>query len=237
MDSNRCVVRVSGFDGDLELGSCLGEAEHAEEAEDRARERLIKRLDKATEDSRSMHQKERPRAAPAPAPAKHQNNKPIQQDGRDRQDSVELNEAQPTTIAEPNEAPTDPEDWSDELTAIDVELKRIGWNRDQEKIYLERAYGNGSRHKLTRYSDLVSFLSKLKSLETGIEPQIAPVPLRRSDLIMQGDEILKSLNWTQKHAKEFLQSQLGATSRQHLSAEQLLQFNILLEEKLITATP
>jgi hypothetical protein len=36
IDSNRCVVRVSGFDGERDLGSSLGEAADAEEAEDRA---------------------------------------------------------------------------------------------------------------------------------------------------------------------------------------------------------
>ena len=43
IDSNRCVVRVSGFDGERDLGSAIGEAINAEEAEDRARLRLEQR--------------------------------------------------------------------------------------------------------------------------------------------------------------------------------------------------
>ena len=48
IDSNRCVVRVSGFDGERDLGSSLGEAADAEEAEDRARQRLEEREMKAS---------------------------------------------------------------------------------------------------------------------------------------------------------------------------------------------
>ena len=47
IDSNRCVVRVSCFEGEQEFGSSLGEAADAEQAEDRARERLKDRLMKA----------------------------------------------------------------------------------------------------------------------------------------------------------------------------------------------
>ncbi|MAD08661.1 MAG: hypothetical protein CMP86_14770, partial [Gammaproteobacteria bacterium] len=61
----------------------------------------------------------------------------------------------------------------------------------------------------------------------------APTPLRRSDLITQGDEMLTTLQWDQETAKNFLQTKLGATSRQQLSDEQLFEFNMLLEEQLI----
>ena len=43
IDSNRCVVRVSCVEGELDLGSAVGEAADAEHAEDRARERLMER--------------------------------------------------------------------------------------------------------------------------------------------------------------------------------------------------
>ena len=104
-------------------------------------------------------------------------------------------------------------------------------------MYLERAYGHGSRHKLTRYSDLVSYLNKLKSFEVGAEASAVQTPLRRGDLITQGDEILTTLKWDQERAKSFLQSKLGATSRQQLSDEQLFEFNMFLEEQLIAKMP
>jgi len=50
----------------------------------------------------------------------------------------------------------DPEDWSDELAALEVQLQRLGWQREQESIYLQRAYGHPSRSRLTSYGDLVA---------------------------------------------------------------------------------
>ena len=242
IDSNRCVVRVSCFEGEQEFGSSLGEAADAEQAEDRARERLKDRLMKAEAAPEQKPPAERPikrqemgdaiQLREQQAAGKNEQSKSEPSPSTPPQDQA----SQPKAIAEPSEAPTDPDDWSEELTAIDLQLKRIGWSREHEQMYLERAYGHGSRHKLTRYSDLVSFLNKLKSFEIGAEAGSVPTPLRRSDLITQGDEMLTTLKWDQESAKTFLQSKLGATSRQQLSDEQLFEFNMLLEEQLMAAT-
>ena len=141
--------------------------------------------------------------------------------------------AQPTDPQPPSEAPTDPDDWSEELTAIDLELQRIGWDRDSERVYLERAFGHGSRHRLTRFNDLVAYLKRLRALAPGASPATAEIPLRRSDLVTQSDEILQRLQWSQQQAKDFLQNSLKASSRQQLSDEQLLSFNMMLEEQLL----
>ena len=135
----------------------------------------------------------------------------------------------------PSEAPTDPEDWSEELAAIDLEVQRIGWDRDRERIYLERAFGHASRHRLTRYSDLVGFLRQLRAMQPGESPETAAVPLRRSDLLSQGDEMIRTMGWSSAQARDCLQKELGATSRQQLSDQQLMQFNMILEN-LMTRT-
>ena len=251
IDSNRCVVRVSGFDGEQDLGSSLGEAGDAEEAEDRARKRLEERHQKQKQSTESKqllqtaNKKQPVPEAQQPKPARKIDNKdPANSESKPHKPAkqalpipVQSNEQLTVSNPEPNEAPTDPEDWSEELTAIDLQLKRIGWTREHESRYLERAYGHGSRHKLTRYSDLVSYLNKLKSFDEGAEAGSAQTPLRRSDLITQGDEMLTTLQWDQETAKHFLQQQLGATSRQQLSDEQLFEFNMLLEEQLIGDMP
>ena len=122
------------------------------------------------------------------------------------------------------------------MAAIDLECRRLGWDRDLERVYLERAFGHGSRHRLTRYSDLVAYLRQLKSLPGGTSPETASVPIRRSDLLGQGNQMLEQLKWNSDQARDFLQQHLGATSRQQLSDEQLLQFNMLLEEQTLKAT-
>ena len=255
IDSDRCVVRVSGIEGDQVLGSSLGEAADAEQAEDRARERLMERVIKTN----SPPERKKPTVGPIKKqeqgvinPLKGQQSATNEEQNQAKPSSIPLSEdqtSQPKVVSgqftdqisepnseqiqEPSEAPTDPDDWSEELTAIDLQLKRIGWTREHEHLYLERAHGHGSRHKLTRYSDLVSYLNKLKSLEAGAEAAAVQTPLRRSVLITQGDEMLTTLKWNQEQAKSFLQSQLGATSRQQLSDDQLLEFNMHLEEQLI----
>jgi hypothetical protein len=245
VDTLRCVVRVEAWENGQLLASSLGEAESSEAAEDRARQRLATRIgtdqpvtrstpapirkdpqsppQTPTGSTTTKADTEDPVPVPAPAAEPAANPKPEPPP-----------EPTPKATAEPpSEAPTDPEDWSEELTAIDLELRRIGWDRDLERTYLERAFGHASRHRLTRYADLVAFLRQLRGLQPGDRPESAPVPIRRNDLISQGDQMLRQLSWGGDQARGFLQQHLGATSRQQLSDEQLLQFNMLLEEQTL----
>lgn len=232
IDERRCVVEVMVIGAEGVIASALGQGTDAESAEDRALSRLQQRLDAipappvATQPAATPSTATPSATVPPPAPA------PIAAPAPVPAPVPAAPEPEP-----PSEAPTDPEDWSDELAAIDLELQRLGWDRQQERLYLERAFGHGSRHRLTRYSDLVAFLKRLRSLEPGISADSAPVPLRRSDLISQGDQMLQTLRWSSAQAREFLQQHLQASSRQQLSDEQLLQFNMLLEEQLLALTP
>ena len=133
------------------------------------------------------------------------------------------------------EPPADPEDWSQELTAVDLQLRRLGWNREQEGTYLQRAFGHPSRSRLTRYSDLRAYLMALETLERGSDPAVAAVPLRRSELLAQGDALLVQLGWSAERGRAFLERELNRISRQQLSDVQLLQFNMLLEGELLTS--
>ena len=228
VDTLRCIVRAEAWNGERCVASCLGEAPSAQEAEDRARQRLQTTL---------KEPQRKPEVAPEPAPTPEPTPVPTPiptqaQVAKPNQPSLPA-EKQPVTppLAPPSETPTDPEDWSEELTAIDLELKRIGWGRDQERIYLERAFGHGSRHRLTRYADLVAYLRQLRQLQPQEQADQAHIPIRRSDLINQGDQMLEQLGWKADQARAFLQVHLQASSRQQLTDEQLLQFNMLLEEQ------
>lgn len=252
VDTLRCVVRVEAWTSNDEcLGSRLGEAANAEEAEDRARQRLLDALSVTTAppeaarpetpvkasvspDGISGASGSIPNAAPAPptrqAPVKVPTTQPSEPVSAQAAPLTASAESSQQRLDLPSETPTDPEDWSEELTAIDMELKRIGWGRTQERIFLERAFGHAGRHRLTRYADLVAYLRQLRQLQPGDQPEQAMVPIRRSDLISQGDQMLRELGWSGEQARSFLQQQLKAKSRQQLSDEQLLQFNLLLEE-------
>ena len=245
IDTLRCVVRVEAWVEEHLIGSSLGEAATAEEAEDRAMARLRSRW--AGENGGGSTP-----AAPVDAGSNVSSSESISVESKLKPDHQVAEEApvepkttskakptsEPSTISsesptQPSETPTDPEDWSEELTAIDLEIKRIGWTREQEQSYLTRAFGHGRRHKLTRYADLIGYLRQLRLMQTGETPDQAPVPIRRGDLIQQGDQMLNMLKWTSEEARGFLLKQMNASSRQQLSDEQLLEFNMLLEEKMI----
>ena len=79
----------------------------------------------------------------------------------------------------------------------------------------------------------MAYIKRIQALEPGTTAEQAPVPLRRSELISQGDQMLDNLQWEATKARTFLQEQLGASSRQSLSDEQLLAFNIMLENEIV----
>ena len=257
VSSDRCVVLVEAYQGTTPLGSALGEGCSVSEAEDQALDRLRLRLDtsgpaeaeqpKPTTSQTSIENLVEPGASKQLKPIRLVAPPEITESVEPKQ-VMKSQQRQPAPVADaaeimergadpqpPSESPIDPEDWSEELTAIDLELQRVGWDRDSEKIYLERAFGHASRHRLTRFSDLVAYLKRLRDLSPGSDPQHAEIPLRRSDLVAQGDEILKRLQWNQQQAKDFLNQHLQASSRQQLSDEQLLSFNMMLEEQLISS--
>ena len=269
-DAGRRVVEVSAWLQGQCLGRCLGEADSAEDAEDRALARLEQRL--AGERSHPPRTQQpiqaampaptaaveppaRPKPAPpqrmttpsasSPAPATPTDSTPSPQP-TNQQSSGDT--PAPTPAAPqlpllglenvagepPAEEPTpDPEDWSEELAELDVQLKRLGWDRNQEGTYLLRSFGHPSRNRLTAYADLVAYVRALRGIAGGSSAETAPVPLRRRDLLSQCDQLLASLGWDPQRGRQLLEHSFQLSSRQQLSDEQLLQFNMLLESELI----
>ena len=228
------VVEVSAMAGDTPLGSALGEAPNAEEAEERALARLQQRLQGST--AAPSKPEPSPRPAQNPTASYPATSKPSQQASPEPQlqlPELPLREPAAEPVAEP---PPDPDDWSSELAQLDLELRRLGWQREQEALYLERAFGHPSRSRLTSYGDLVAYLQALQGLTPGSDPALAPVPLRRRDLLSQCDQLLDQLQWNASQGRQCLEQHFQLSSRQQLSDSQLLQFNMLLEEQLIKAT-
>ena len=258
------VVQVRAMANNQCLGSALGEAPTAEEAEDRASTRLLARLATQSEPSpQALIQAHiRPQAPINPE------TKPQIQEPTKKPDKTLLPAAPPAESPDaiPSQAPTpesappsagalndaepklpplqkldpalgeqdgEPEDWSSELARLDLQLQRLGWTRDEEAIYLERAFSHPSRNRLTSYVDLVAYLNALEALNPGANPRNAPVPLRRKDLLSQCDQLLGQLQWDASRGRSFLEEHFSLSSRQQLNDTQLLQFNMLLEGELM----
>jgi len=248
-ESGNRVVEVRALRGSTPLGSALGEAANAEEAEQRALDRLLSRLGPLEELSASNTPIPADTSPPAPvttpaaeAPASGQGTRlPSAPVLRPATNSPPRAGPATTTPAAPPPAaaapPADPEDWSSELARLDLELRRLGWSREQEGEYLQRAFSHPSRSRITSYTDLKSYLDVLEGLPPGAEPARSPVPLRRRDLLVQSDQLLVALGWKGEQARQFLEQQLGASSRQQLNDSKLLHFNMLLEGELLERDP
>lgn len=266
-ESGNRVVEVRALRGSTPLGSALGEADNAEEAEQRALDRLLSRLGPLVELSASntpipadtsppadppLNLSAHPPAHPlvpapvttpaAEAPASGQGTRlPSAPVLRPATNSPPRAGPATTAPAAPAPAaaapPADPEDWSSELARLDLELRRLGWSREQEGEYLQRAFSHPSRSRITSYTDLKSYLDILEGLPPGAEPASSPVPLRRRDLLVQSDQLLVALGWQGEQARQFLEQQLGASSRQQLNDSKLLHFNMLLEGELLERDP
>jgi len=250
------VVEASAVRQGEVLAMALGEGSTAEEAEHRARERLQQRLAEGSPVPAIPGKKHAaPLAATPPsghgAPAGVTAQAPgpglmAAEPALPRSPSAPAPSPAPentaaapanTAPAAPEEPPADPEDWSAELARIDLALRRIGWQREEEGQYLERAFGHPSRSRLTTYGDLQAYLQQVERLEPGCDPHSAPVPLRRSELLAQSDALLHQLGWDAHQGRKFLERHLGRASRQQLGETQLLQFNMLLEEAVLAADP
>lgn len=142
----------------------------------------------------------------------------------------------PEPASEPTPEPTpEPEDWSEELTAVEMELQRLNWDRSKEGQYLQRAFGHSSRSRLVRYGDLVAYLKALRILEPPLDPTAAALPLLRPALLKTSDELLGQLAWGPEDGRAFLLEHFSQTSRQQLSDAQLQEFNQSLQQLLLNA--
>ena len=140
----------------------------------------------------------------------------------------------PSAAGAAAEQPAEPEDWSDELAALDIQLQRLGWQRDQEAIYLQRAFGHPSRSRLTSYGDLVAYLAAVRQLQAPADPAAVAVPLRRVDLLAMSDQLMTQLGWDGARGRAALEHHFERSSRQQLNDDDLLRFNMILEGELIT---
>ena len=199
VSENKVVVKVNGWLNEKNLGSALAEGPTVEIAEDKAILRLLKRVDENINNVPDI--------------------KPINQDQIKTSFNVELPESEKTENININDEPSD---WSNELIAIDSEIDRLKWSRDDEIKFLEKNLGYNSRSKITNYSDIIKYLSLLKRTNNQNSPNIEKDNVHM--LIEESDKILRDLSWTNIQGREFLRNEFNVSTRMELNEKELLLF-------------
>tara|TARA_Y100000766_G_C18653360_1_gene481568 strand:- start:8 stop:676 length:669 start_codon:yes stop_codon:yes gene_type:complete len=199
VSENKAVVQVTGWNDDKNLGSALAEGPTVEVAEDKAISRLNKRLNSVTNNNVDK--------------------KPIKEDKIKSSLKIELPNSKQLKN---NNVDQEPSDWSDELTALDSEIQRLKWSRDDEKSFLEKKLGINSRNKITNYSDIVKYLNLLKNED--IQNLTKDINVNINELIEESDIILRDLSWDHMQGREFLQKHFNVSTRKELNEKQLISF-------------
>ena len=201
LSENKAVVQVYGWINDKNVGSALAEGTTVEFAEDKAISRLNKRINMKYDNndefkiSHDNEEKIKPRLK-------------LELPIKDKPQIENLNQ--------------EPNDWSNELIAIDSEIKRLNWSRDDEISFLQKNIGYNNRNKITKYDELINYLNILKKVET-------PNPSKSNSfdfnsIIEESDNVLKDLSWDNKQGREYLQKEFNVSTRKELDEKQLISF-------------
>ena len=199
LTDNKAVVQVNGWLNEKSLGSALAEGPTVEVAEDKAILRLNKRINGGSNNETTQ----------LPGPENIIKN-PLK---------VELPKNEIVANSNSN---IEPSDWSNELTAIDLEIKRLKWSREDELNFLEKSLGYNNRNKITNYNDILKYLSLLKNTDNN--NQSTKYNLNINYLITESDNILNDLSWNHVQGREFLQKEFNVSTRKELNEKQLLSF-------------
>ena len=199
VSENKVVVQVNGWINEKNLGSALAEGATVEIAEDKAILRLNKRVNEDINNVANIKSINED---------KIKDSFKIELPKRDKNENIKIND--------------EPSDWSNELIAIDSEIRRLKWTRDDEIKFLEKNLGYNSRNKITNYSDIVIYLSLLKKTNNQNSSNIVNDNVHR--LIEDSDAILRELSWDNIRGRKFLQKEFNVSTRKELNEKQLLLF-------------
>ena len=242
IEQTRAIVRVTAWNGDVNLGNTFGEAETAELAEDRAIKRLLKRMNSKQNDILNNSSNLLPEVNDIPTDNSNNTNKDHLNDTNkdhlndtNKYNKLKLqgNEGE-NTHNEEDMTLNVPNDWTEILTAIDLEMKRLGWGKTEEAVYLEKLFNCKNRNRITDYNSITLLLDMLKRLRSGDTPDILVEKEERNLLINKGDQFIKKLGWNNDQARNFLENELKCRSRNSMQTVQLRDFNRLLLKQLKT---
>tara|TARA_Y100001968_G_scaffold174472_1_gene159923 strand:- start:1265 stop:1990 length:726 start_codon:yes stop_codon:yes gene_type:complete len=223
ISTERTVVKVQAWEDNKSLGSALGEGKTIDIAEENAILKLKSRIEALRTDLPKRQEVETFNSFNDDKKYKEsQISNERQLENKSQSPPLKQKEFENTT--------TIPSDWGAELAAIDKELKRLKWRKEEEITYLHSLFGYSSRGKITKYIELKVLLMNLKEVETGSDPSSCIDT--NENLINKSNNILTELKWNSTRGRKFLQDNFDLSSRNDLNKIQLMQFNLLLSEEL-----
>mgnify|MGYP001383057205 CR=1 FL=1 len=199
INEKMAVVQVNAWDNEKNLGSALGEGATVEIAEDNAISRLKKRLNINSISNTTLK-----------SINENENNSPLKI------------KSPKSKIIENTNVNNGPFDWSNELTAIDSEIKRLGWSRENEINFLQKNFGYNNRNKITNYNDIVKYLNLLTKIDNK-NPSKEDSGIINT-LIEESEFILRELSWDHIQGREYLKNEFNVLTRKELSETQLVSF-------------
>jgi len=199
LSENKTVVQVTGWLNDKNIGSALAEGTTVEIAEDKAISRLNERVNfKSNIETNIYLEKQN----------KHKNQVKVELPISEKIDTDNMKQ--------------EPSDWSNELTAIDSEIQRLCWSRDDEMEFLKKTFGYKNRNKITKYNELVHYLGILKKIDNQNSHKTDHTSIE--NMMEETDIILKELSWDYKQGREYLQKEFNVSTRKELDETQLISF-------------
>tara|TARA_B100000700_G_scaffold329345_1_gene450674 strand:- start:1664 stop:2416 length:753 start_codon:yes stop_codon:yes gene_type:complete len=230
IDQTKAVVRVTAFKDGIRLGSCLGEAIDTEAAETKATNKLLVRFGGKAKTSNNLV-KERIEPVDTNKNNLHYNDNSLDKD-REHNLSSAPNELNNSDNKNTENNRSIPEDWSEMITKVELELKKIGWSKDEEKNYLQRNYGVNGKDRITKFDEMNQFYRDLLSINSGIETNSEILVSNRNLIIEESNEIIAKLNWDKNKARDFLKEHFNVLSRTELGIKELQHFNALLGKQI-----
>ena len=199
ISENKAVVKVNGWMNGQNLGSALAEGLTVEIAEEKAMARLNKRISdrNSSEENKNNTVKSK-----------------ISSNTKDQKRN--------TDIIDSTYKKKEPNDWSNDLSAIDLEISRLNWSRNDEQKFLENKFGYNNRNKITKYDELINYLDMLKKLENNDISNSNKYD--KYNLIEESEKILKELAWDHNKGREFLKKEFNVSTRMDLDKNQLFSF-------------
>ena len=208
---------VTAWDEGAIVGSALGEAKTAEEAEDNAIARLVKR-------TLNPLNKETSRKADLKTDNHIDNNKVRKSTKNNEVNSDGMNNNKNQTITHSHN------DWSNELNEIEMQLRRLNWNKEDEMKIIKYIFGYDNKNRITDYSQIKVLLSELKSIDKDTTSQEHVDSISKDNLILKSSMLLEILGWSPNKGREYINNQFNVLSRAELNCEQLLSFNNSLKK-------